>query len=74
MAQLSEAIPETGFDGTETRINGSPMSVVVSMHKVTGIGGFFFKAQDYDLLPRWYRDNLGIDAVAPEEGSSVELE
>jgi len=33
------------------------------MHKVSGIGGFFFRAQDADALADWYRDNLGIDPV-----------
>lgn len=31
------------------------------MEKVTGIGGFFFRASDTDALTAWYRDNLGID-------------
>ena len=30
------------------------------MQKVTGIGGFFFRAADWQLLADWYRDNLGI--------------
>jgi glyoxylase I family protein len=38
------------------------------MHKVTGIGGFFFRAQDPDLLTAWYRDNLGIDPVPMSAG------
>ena len=33
------------------------------MAKVTGIGGFFFKARDPDALGKWYRDHLGIDLV-----------
>jgi glyoxylase I family protein len=33
------------------------------MHRVTGIGGFFFRAVDSDALDHWYRDNLGIDPV-----------
>jgi len=33
------------------------------MHKVTGIGGFFFRASDPEGIARWYRDNLGIDPV-----------
>ena len=33
------------------------------MEKVTGIGGFFFRAADPDGLAEWYRANLGIDPV-----------
>ncbi len=32
---------------------------------VTGIGGFFFRAQDKDALLAWYRDHLGIGANGP---------
>ena len=35
------------------------------MERVTGIGGFFFKAKDPKALKAWYRDNLGI-SVTPE--------
>lgn len=38
------------------------------MHKVTGIGGFFFRADDSDALTAWYRDMLGIDPVPTSEG------
>ena len=33
------------------------------MERVTGIGGFFFKAEDPAKLAAWYADNLGIDLV-----------
>jgi len=33
------------------------------MHKVTGIGGFFFRAQNPQTLARWYLDHLGVDLV-----------
>ena len=36
-----------------------------SMEKVTGIGGFFFVANDPELLRGWYRDHLGVD-MAPQ--------
>jgi len=39
------------------------------MHKVTGIGGFFFRAADPDALADWYRDNLGIDPIPMAEGA-----
>jgi glyoxylase I family protein len=38
------------------------------MHKVSGIGGFFFRARDSDAIARWYRDNLGIDPVPESYG------
>lgn len=33
------------------------------MEKVTGIGGFFFRAKDPRALAEWYREHLGIDRV-----------
>jgi catechol 2,3-dioxygenase-like lactoylglutathione lyase family enzyme len=33
------------------------------MQKVTGIGGFFFRARDPQGLAVWYRDHLGVDPV-----------
>ncbi|MEL7165169.1 MAG: VOC family protein [Pseudomonadota bacterium] len=33
------------------------------MQRVTGIGGFFFRAQAPEVLAVWYRDMLGIDLV-----------
>jgi len=33
------------------------------MEKVTGIGGFFFRANDPKALAKWYADHLGVDLV-----------
>lgn len=33
------------------------------MEKVTGIGGFFFRARDPEALAKWYAENLGVDPV-----------
>ena len=30
------------------------------MSRVTGIGGFFFRARDADALNRWYGEHLGV--------------
>ncbi|WP_261842559.1 VOC family protein [Aliamphritea ceti] len=35
------------------------------MERVTGIGGFFFKAANPEELGQWYKDHLGID-LAPQ--------
>jgi glyoxylase I family protein len=36
------------------------------MEKVTGIGGFFFRANDPKALGRWYFDHLGV-ALTPTD-------
>jgi len=33
------------------------------MEKVTGIGGFFFRANDPKALTKWYADHLGVGLV-----------
>ena len=35
----------------------------MSAHRVTGIGGFFFRAKDPETLSRWYLEHFGIDPV-----------
>jgi glyoxylase I family protein len=35
---------------------------------VTGIGGFFFRANDPEALSRWYKERLGIDLVPSDYG------
>lgn len=34
------------------------------MERVSGIGGFFFRAQDPEALGAWYEANLGITGMA----------
>lgn len=34
----------------------------ITMKKVTGIGGIFFKCKDPGKMKEWYKTNLGIDA------------
>jgi len=40
------------------------------MEKVTGIGGFFFRAKDPKMLARWYSDHLGVGLVPAKSGDS----
>lgn len=35
--------------------------------KVTGIGGFIFRAKDPEALASWYKKNLGIDRIKWEQ-------
>jgi glyoxylase I family protein len=34
------------------------------MHKVDGIGGFFFRARDPAALATWYEKHLGVDDIS----------
>jgi glyoxylase I family protein len=36
------------------------------MERVTGIGGFFFRARDPQALAAWYEQHLGISRVPPD--------
>jgi glyoxylase I family protein len=42
--------------------------MVPRVERVTGIGGFFFRARDPDALTAWYRDRLGVDPVPQSAG------
>lgn len=42
-----------------------------AMERVTGIGGFFFKAKDPKALAKWYEDNLGITPVPDDYGKEA---
>lgn len=33
------------------------------MHRVIGIGGFFFRSKDPGALGQWYKDHLGVELV-----------
>jgi predicted enzyme related to lactoylglutathione lyase len=41
------------------------------MEKVTGIGGFFFRAKDPKALGRWYQQHLGVSLIPSSEGDPV---
>lgn len=38
-----------------------PDTAEKSLERVTGIGGFFFRAKDPKMLNQWYRERLGLD-------------
>src|SRR5271167_3428343 len=42
-----------------------------AMEKVTGIGGFFFRAKDPKALALWYQEHLGILTIPTSEGETA---
>src|SRR5258708_36282238 len=43
----------------------------MEMEKVTGIGGFFFRAKDPKALGSWYQQHLGISLTPSSEGDRL---
>src|SRR5271154_4161919 len=41
------------------------------MEKVTGIGGFFFRAKDPKALALWYQQHLGVSPIPTSAGESA---
>lgn len=41
------------------------------MERVTGIGGFFFRAKDPKKLAQWYQDNLGVTMTPKSYGETA---
>jgi glyoxylase I family protein len=45
-------------------------SAGTEMEKVTGIGGFFFRAKDPKALALWYQQHLGVSLIPTSPGES----
>src|SRR3981081_1737335 len=64
---------------TQPKVSPPPAGVAVrdeiaggtEMEKVTGIGGFFFRAKDPKALGRWYQQHLGISLTPSSYEDSV---
>ena len=63
---------------TQPKISPPPAGAAVrdgiaegtGMEKVTGIGGFFFRAKDPKALGLWYQQHLGISVIPTSYGES----
>ncbi len=63
---------------TQPKVSPAPAGAAVrdgidggtEMEKVTGIGGFFFRAKDPKALALWYQQHLGILTIPTSEGET----
>src|ERR1700732_2348599 len=63
---------------TQPKVSPPPAGVAVrdgiaggtEMEKVTGIGGFFFRAKDPKALALWYQERLGILTIPTSDGET----
>ncbi len=55
-------------DAPNGSATGHKASAETAMEKVTGIGGFFFRAHDPKTLGRWYQDHLGVLVIPTSYG------
>jgi glyoxylase I family protein len=63
---------------TQPKVSPSPAGAAVrdgiaagtEMEKVTGIGGFFFRAKDPKALALWYQQHLGVSRTPTSAGES----
>jgi glyoxylase I family protein len=64
---------------TQPRVSALPSEATVrdgiaggtEMEKVTGIGGFFFRAKDPKALALWYQQHLGILTIPTSDGETA---
>lgn len=62
-----------GCRGSHCAARGRPAGAgpnVDGVERVTGIGGFFFRAHDPEALQRWYEEVLGVVAVPRSYGEA----
>jgi glyoxylase I family protein len=68
-----------GQTAAQTRVSPPPEGAAVhdgitggtKMEKVTGIGGFFFRAKDPKALALWYQQHLGILTIPTKDGETA---
>src|ERR1700746_3901609 len=64
-ATQSKAPPPPAGAAVRDGISGG-----TEMEKVTGIGGFFFRAKDPKALALWYQQHLGILTIPTSDGET----
>ena len=54
-----------------TAADQTPAQSAPPRERVTGIGGFFFRARDPKVLAQWYQEHLGITVIPQSAGDSA---
>ncbi len=70
LAAQTEVSPKLPPSPAGAAVRGGSLEGM-EMEKVTGIGGFFFRAKDPKALGSWYQQHLGISLTPSSEGDSV---
>jgi glyoxylase I family protein len=61
---IAAALASSGYSSADT----PPTPASAQTQRVTGIGGFFFRANDPVALAKWYKEKLGVDPVPSDYG------
>ena len=69
LGMLAAAVGSTLIVNGEAPATVSASAAEDGMEKVTGIGGFFFRASDPESLTKWYHEHLGILPVPTSYGA-----
>jgi glyoxylase I family protein len=70
IAAQTAAQPNVSSAPAGTSVRGG-IAGGTEMEKVTGIGGFFFRAKDPKALALWYQQHLGILTVPTSDGETL---
>ena len=68
LGMLTAAAGSALLPGTFAAAEQTPAADHLLKERVTGIGGFFFRAHDPKMLAQWYQDHLGV-FVIPQSSS-----
>jgi glyoxylase I family protein len=70
-AMAAQKPVQPGSSATPAKATAEHESGGITMEKVAGIGGLFFRAHDPAALARWYQQHLGVSPVPSSSGESA---
>lgn len=69
-AMAAQSPTQPASPAPPAQVSASRESAGTEMEKVTGIGGFFFRAKDPKALGLWYQQHLGVSLIPTSPGQS----